>query len=482
MLREATVRKVLNIDTNAIQPLTLESIAKGTSVNQALQDVNVSEWSNHAISNCEAPKTTLSIAGARTGLWREHTMHSQNERETSRCRHRSCAIRLGPTSPKHGMFFISSKARYCAVLQKLCTTGPPCALDELRCNNTASGRLVTEAFLHALKCNPMMCKLGYAVTDAYFRGEIDKQLTRNNDAARKRRLEEKRRKEAAEAEALGVENQSPSAKTYPKVRAQAKVSWPPKAPETLEAAAELSKEPLKEQEAADAAKEAEEATLPLDVVEEKETDVDMKSNPSNAKIEPQKADASKTSTEKSEKAQSLWNTSWEERNPAESLDESSEVKKTTQTIESFLAEPLDALPGMVDGRERASAKADFRGYLYKKSPATLRMKAWDWRFFVIHGRRLVWWRRDRDVPESAEELKQPDPPGCKGFIDFMLSRARVVPDEKNPTLFILEAVDGVWKDGSLKDMSDAQRMFEFDCADSAHTREQWIAALRKLQA
>ena len=30
--------QVLNIDTNAIQPLTLESIAKGTSVNQALQE------------------------------------------------------------------------------------------------------------------------------------------------------------------------------------------------------------------------------------------------------------------------------------------------------------------------------------------------------------------------------------------------------------------------------------------------------------
>jgi len=386
-LRSNGSLKVLNIDTNAIQPLTLESIAKGTSVNQALQ--------------------------------------------------------------------------------------------ELRCNNTASGRLVTEAFLHALKCNPMMCKLGYAVTDAYFRGEIDKQLTRNNDAARKRRLEEKRRKEAeaaeAEAAALGVESpshESPSAKAYPKVSAKAaKVSWPPKAP-TVE-------EPPKEQAAAKEAR-AEEATVP-DVVEEKETDVDMESSPSKAKVEPEKADASKTSKEKSEKAQSLAKTSWEERN-AESLDESSEVKKTTQTIESFLAEPLDALPGMVDGREGVSAKADFRGYLYKKSPATLRMKAWDWRFFVIHGRRLVWWRRDRDVPESVEDLMHTDPPGCKGFIDFTLSRARVVADEKNPTLFILEAVDGAWKDGSLKDMSDAQRMFEFDCADSAHTREQWIAALSKLQA
>ena len=39
-----------------------------------------------------------------------------------------------------------------------------------------------------------------------------------------------------------------------------------------------------------------------------------------------------------------------------------------------------------------------------------------------------------------------DTAGRPGFIDFTLSRARVVADEKNPTLFILEAVDGAWKD------------------------------------
>lgn len=133
--------QVLNIDTNAIQPLTLESIANGTSVNQALQ--------------------------------------------------------------------------------------------ELRCNNTASGRLVTEAFLHALKSNPSLCKLGYSVNDAYFRGEIDKQLTRNNDAARKRRLEEKRRREA--------EGESPKAEVKPK--AEPKGYPKPKAPEPEIVQPQVPKEP-----------------------------------------------------------------------------------------------------------------------------------------------------------------------------------------------------------------------------------------------
>ena len=134
--------EVLNIDTNAIQPLTLESIANGTSVNQALQ--------------------------------------------------------------------------------------------ELRCNNTASGRLVTEAFLHALKSNPSLCKLGYPVTDAYFRGEIDKQLTRNNDAARKRRLEEKRRREA-EGGAEKSETPKVQAKTQSAGYPAAKPTPPAATPKPAEA-------------------------------------------------------------------------------------------------------------------------------------------------------------------------------------------------------------------------------------------------------
>ena len=217
---------------------------------------------------------------------------------------------------------------------------------ELRCNNTASGRLVTEAFLHALKSNPMMCKLGYPVTDAYFRGEIDKQLTRNNDAARKRRLEEKRRKEA-EAEALGdsPSHQSPSAKAYPKVSAKANASWPPKAPAVSEAVPETA-QPETKPEAKEVAEVAE-ATAVTDT--EAEKDVDAQSSPKAP--EPEKAEpASETG-----KAEKEIGTCQEETKVSESLDDGSEPTKTTQTIESFLAEPLDALPGMVDGTHGVKA-------------------------------------------------------------------------------------------------------------------------------
>ncbi|CAE7778449.1 unnamed protein product [Symbiodinium pilosum] len=445
-LRSNSSLKVLNIDTNAIQPLTLESIAKGTSVNQALQ--------------------------------------------------------------------------------------------ELRCNNTANGRLVTEAFLHALKSNPMMCKLGYPVTDPYFRGEIDKQLTRNNDAARKRRLEEKRRREAE-----GDTTSPTSQAGYPAVKASPKAAnWPPKLSEAedkeVKEKAErektekekAEKEQAEKERAEKEKEEKEKAEREKAETEKAEREKAEREKAEQEKAEQEKAEQEKAEKEKAEKEraekeraekemeeraakemeekeraekeqaekekveQERAAREQEEKEKAEKEQEkigkvaaetdktqieSSDIAKAApQSIESFLREPLDALPGMVDA---SGAESGFRGYLYKKSPSARFMKSWDWRFFVVQGQRLVWWRRDHDVPKSAADLAQSDPSGCKGFINFAVSRARVVPDDKNPAVFALEAVDGAWKDGSLKDMSDAQRTFEFDCTDSAHTREEWMAALRALQ-
>merc|ERR1712194_818985 len=46
-------------------------------------------------------------------------------------------------------------------------------LQELRCNGVASGRIVFEAILEAVKSNNMLTKVGVAVTDPHFRGQID---------------------------------------------------------------------------------------------------------------------------------------------------------------------------------------------------------------------------------------------------------------------------------------------------------------------
>jgi len=421
-LRSNSSLKVLNIDTNAIQPLTLESIAKGTSVNQALQ--------------------------------------------------------------------------------------------ELRCNNTCTGRLVTEAFLHALKSNPMMCKLGYPVTDAYFRGEIDKQLTRNNDAARKRRLEEKRRREAAAEAGEDVAAAPAPVKTgYPKVKASPK-KWPP---EEVPAKADVPAEPEKifQAEKPEASEQSKEKAA-TDVIPEvpveaspmlggesppvesppvepppvpEETPTENPLAPEATDSSPESLPAAQTSDAGGKAIEQLAEAVELDVEPSKSkmIVEDTEPAATmgapAQTLESFLRGPeLGPLPGMVDamGAGPVIKPEQMRGYLYKKSPSARLMKSWDWRFFVIQDRRLLWWRRDHDVP-SPSELTQEDPSGCKGFINFAKSSARVVPHEKNPAIFVLEAIDGAWKDGSLKDMTDAQRTFEFDCTDSAHSRDDWMRALSALQ-
>jgi hypothetical protein len=43
-------------------------------------------------------------------------------------------------------------------------------------------------------------------------------------------------------------------------------------------------------------------------------------------------------------------------------------------------------------------------------------------------------------------VRVPAPGICfAGFIDFKLSRARIVPDQQNPMIFAIESVDGMWQ-------------------------------------
>mgnify|MGYP002803395876 FL=1 len=343
------------------------------------------------------------------------------------------------------------------------------ALQELRCNNTASGRLVTEAFLHALKSNPSLCKLGYPVTDAYFRGEIDKQLTRNNDAARKRRLEEKRRREA--------EGESPKAEVKPK--AEPKGYPKPKAPEPEIVQPQAPKEPElppkedpKVEETKPEPKAVEpKAASPAEPVELAASEPVVPSETIVTKTEPEAAEAPIAEAAKAEA--DIPEPKCEDTPTEEPLEAPRKTPSITPSQEE------SALPGMVV--TAPVPMHNLRGYLYKKSPSARMMKHWDWRYFVLHEGRLIWWRRDRDIP-SEGVMGQADPGGCKGFINFKLSRARIVPDTQNPTIFAVESVDGKWQDGSLKDMSDANRTFEFDCTQSAHSRDEWIKALMSANA
>lgn len=76
------------------------------------------------------------------------------------------------------------------------------SLEELRVNNQHGlmmGRSSFEAFSNAVKANKFICKLGLSITDPHYRNEIDRSIMRNNDDARKRRVEAKKAAEAAAA-------------------------------------------------------------------------------------------------------------------------------------------------------------------------------------------------------------------------------------------------------------------------------------------
>eukprot|EP00928_Gymnodinium_smaydae_P010670 TRINITY_DN14022_c0_g2_i1.p1 TRINITY_DN14022_c0_g2~~TRINITY_DN14022_c0_g2_i1.p1 ORF type:complete len:784 (+),score=178.49 TRINITY_DN14022_c0_g2_i1:78-2429(+) len=73
-------------------------------------------------------------------------------------------------------------------------------IEEFRCNETATGFVVFDACLKALRSNRRLCKLGLRIDDHILRAQIDNEVLRNNDLARARRVEA-RRQAAAEAEA-----------------------------------------------------------------------------------------------------------------------------------------------------------------------------------------------------------------------------------------------------------------------------------------
>lgn len=75
-------------------------------------------------------------------------------------------------------------------------------LEQFRCNSVcAPGRQVNEAILEMVKKNIFLTKVGIEIKEAHFRNQIDSQITRNTDAARKRRVEAKKAAEAAGASA-----------------------------------------------------------------------------------------------------------------------------------------------------------------------------------------------------------------------------------------------------------------------------------------
>jgi len=69
-------------------------------------------------------------------------------------------------------------------------------LEQIRCNNVATGRVVEEAIATMVTNNTHILKVGMEIKDPHLRGLNDKQITRNNDAARKARVAAKKAAES----------------------------------------------------------------------------------------------------------------------------------------------------------------------------------------------------------------------------------------------------------------------------------------------
>mmetsp|Transcript_18075 Transcript_18075/g.38626 ORF Transcript_18075/g.38626 Transcript_18075/m.38626 type:complete len:230 (-) Transcript_18075:51-740(-) len=132
------------------------------------------------------------------------------------------------------------------------------------------------------------------------------------------------------------------------------------------------------------------------------------------------------------------------------------------------------------------------GYLYKKSPGRLRLKAWDWRFFAVVNMKIIWWKNQEsctpeaksrgradttDVKKVSEEADSDT--SLKGMIDLSLAAAEVEEDKANPQVFRLAPRDGEWATGSTTEKRDEKRIYEFDCTDSAHPREKWVEVIQE---
>merc|ERR1739845_94039 len=82
-----------------------------------------------------------------------------------------------------------------------------------------------------------------------------------------------------------------------------------------------------------------------------------------------------------------------------------------------------------------------RGHLWKKKPATIKLKSYDKRFFVIGNHQLFWWATQEDSarPESARPRGGPL---CKGVIDFIAEEVEI--DILGESMFVLKPKRGAW--------------------------------------
>jgi len=157
--------------------------------------------------------------------------------------------------------------------------------------------------------------------------------------------------------------------------------------------------------------------------------------------------------------------------------------------------PTEAKEGLAAAKEDSDAESEMEipaapplhGHLYKQSPAMLRLRGWDLRFFLLADMKIMWWN---NMNECLKSLDSEDTTALvrrvstsdqdvsttskKGMVNFELAAAIVEADADSETTFTLRPVVK-WTKGSTTDIrDDDKRVYRFDSKNSENTRAQWL--------
>lgn len=168
------------------------------------------------------------------------------------------------------------------------------------------------------------------------------------------------------------------------------------------------------------------------------------------------------------------------------------------------AKPAEAKPAETKlaqvGKEEEAASDDsdieipaappLHGHLNKQSPAMLRLRGWDQRFFLLADMKIMWWT---NMNECLKALDSSDTAALvhrlstteadigtsskKGMVNFELTNAVVEAEPDSETIFSLKPVNK-WAKGSTTDIrDDDKRVYKFDCKGCEHPRAMWLEVL-----
>jgi len=138
------------------------------------------------------------------------------------------------------------------------------------------------------------------------------------------------------------------------------------------------------------------------------------------------------------------------------------------------------------------AAPPLHGHLHKQSPAMLRLRGWDIRFFLVADMKLMWWTNMQDCltklasQDTAQLIRRVSTSdhdvattSKKGMINFELTGAVIKAEPGSDTIFSI-APPGQWARGSTTDIrDDDKRVYKFDTKQSEHPRERWMEMLQE---